>query len=85
MSGSRAAGLGARLRVGPCGTVFETIFGGIPGSPVVCAVGRDTTMPVDNLVDNLRTTSTVSPADSVDNPTTKLAASFLPHPNMLWF
>ncbi len=42
-------------------------------------------MPVDNLVDNLGTISTDQAAAYVDNPTTKLAASFLPHPNMLWF
>ncbi len=85
MSGSRAAALPGGLRVGRCGTVFQTIFGGIGGSPAVRAMGRETTVPVDNPVENLGTPPTVSSAGIVDNPTTKLEVNFLPHPNMLWF
>lgn len=57
----------------------------IPQAPAVCAVGRETTTPVDNPVDNLGSPWSVSLADPVDNPTTKLGGSFLPDPNMLWF
>ena len=85
VSGSRAAASEGRLRVGRCGTVFQTIFGLIAGSPAVCAMGRETTKPVDNPVDNLGSTTTVSTAEPVDKPTTKLGVTFLPHPNMLWF
>lgn len=85
MGGSRAAALGGGLRVGACGTVFQTIFGVIAGSPAVCAMGRETTTPVDNPVENLGMTREVFRAGIVDNRTTKLGVNFLPHPNMLWF
>lgn len=85
VGGSRAAVLRDGLRVGPCRTVFLTKFGVIAGSPAVCAMGRETTKPVDNPVDNLWSRCRVSSADLVDKPTTKLGVAFLPHPNMLWF